>query len=103
MAAEEFLQNLLTAVAAQAARFGPGEEGGAVRERHADVRGLGRPSEFDGRADQWTEWSFRAKAWIVLNTEFGTVDLEKVSRSAGPVDMRAMGATARTMEANAKL
>jgi len=74
-----------------------------VRERQADVRGLGRPSEFDGRADQWTEWSFKAKAWIVLNTEFGTVDLEKVSRSADPVDMRAMGATARTMEANTKL
>ena len=102
MSAEEFLQNLLVAVAAQAARAVP-EEAHGGRERHADVRGLGRPAEFDGRVDQWTEWSFKAKAWIVLNTEFNTADLERVSRSVGPVDMRAMGATARTMEANTKL
>ena len=66
-----------------------------------DTRTVGRLETFDGKAETWTDWSFRARAWFSL-IEVGGQPAERTEAtmraaeaSADAIDHTALAAQAQ--------
>ena len=57
---------------------------------------LGRPPHFEGREEEWTDWTFQAKAFLSLVGDSVGQDLENAALLTVPVNMADMTETRQT-------
>ena len=68
-----------------------------------DTRTVGKLENFDGRADSWLDWSFRARAWFALlpvnGVDAGDVEafIAAAEGHGGPLDEATMNPQAQTV------